>query len=185
MEDERIVTLFFQRSEQAIAELSRKYGGTCRRIVGRVLNIAEDAEECVNDTWLAVWNTVPPASPDCLAAYVCKIARNQALKKYRYNTAQRRNGHYVKSLSELEECIPARAGGTDSCTEEDLTALIEQFLDSLDKKSRILFLKRYWYAEPIDSIAKEFWMTKNHVSVKLCRVRAKLRTYLEGKGVSL
>lgn len=165
MEDERIVKLFFQRSEQAIAELSRKYGRMCRRIAGHVLNNDEDAEECVNDTWLAVWNNVPPASPDSLAAYVCKIARNQALKRYRYNTAQRR--------------------GTDSCTEKDLTALMEDFLDSLDKRSRILFLKRYWYADPPGSIAKELRMTENHVSVKLCRIRAKLRAYLEEKGVSL
>lgn len=185
MEDEAIIKLFLDRSEQAIEELSRKYGGACRRIAGRMLNSAEDAEECVNDTWLAVWNNVPPASPDSLAAYVCKIVRNQSLKKLRYNTAQRRNSFYDKSLSELEECIPAQAGGTDPCTEEALTVLIEDFLDSLDKKSRIMFLKRYWYAEPIGSIAKEFRMTENHVSVKMCRIRAKLRTYLEEKGVSL
>lgn len=185
MEDERIVKLFFQRSEQAIAELSRKYGRMCRRIAGHVLNNDEDAEECVNDTWLAVWNNVPPASPDSLAAYVCKIARNQALKRYRYNTAQRRNSHYDVSLSELEECIPTQRRGTDSCTEKDLTALMEDFLDSLDKRSRILFLKRYWYADPPGSIAKELRMTENHVSVKLCRIRAKLRAYLEEKGVSL
>lgn len=185
MEDDGIMELLFARSEQAIAELTRKYDRVCRRIAGHILNSAEDAEECVNDTWLAVWNNIPPATPDSLAAYVCKIARNQSLKKYRYNTAKRRNSFYDESLSELEECIPAQTGNTDSCTEEDLTVLIEDFLDSLDHKSRILFLKRYWYAEPVSSIAEEFRMTENHVSVRMCRIRAKLRTYLEKKGVSL
>lgn len=183
MEDGRIIELFFSRSEQAVVELSYKYGEICRRIAYNILCNPEDAEECVNDTFLGAWSSIPPQKPNPLSTYVCKIARNIALKRHRYNTAKKRNGIYDVSLSELKECIPAATQNAVSCTEEDLTEIIENFLDSLDKRSRILFVKRYWYAESVKTIAEEFDMTENHVAVKLLRIRGKLKTYLEKKGI--
>lgn len=183
MEDGRIIELFFSRSEKAVAELSNKYGAICRRIAFNIVNNREDAEECVNDAYLGMWNSIPPQKPNPLSTYVCKITRNIALKRRRYNTAEKRNSFYDVSLSELEECIPSAAQDAVSCTEEELTKLMEYFLDSLDKKSRILFVKRYWFAESIKTIAEEFHMTENYVSVKLLRIRGKLKTYLEKKGV--
>lgn len=185
MEDSKIIELFFSRSEQAITELAYKYGGACKKIAFNILRNTEDAEECVNDAYLGAWNSIPPQEPNPLITYICKITRNLALKKYRYNTAQRRNGFYDMPLSELEECIPFDTGNSNPCTEDDLTEIIEDFLDTLDKKSRMMFVKRYWYAEPVKSIAEEFRMTENHISVKLLRIRNKMKEYLEKKGVVL
>lgn len=185
MEDSRIIELFFSRSEQAISELAYKYGKVCRKIAVNILNNVEDAEECVNDAYLGAWNSIPPQKPNPLVTYICKITRNVALKKYRYNTAKRRNGYYDISLSELEECIPSARQDTASCTGEELTKVIENFLNTLDKKSRVMFVKRYWYAESVKEIAEEFGVTENSISVKLLRIREKLRKYLIREGVIL
>ena len=183
MEDEQIIKLYLKRSEKALEETQNKYGPYCYRIAKNIFTVREDAEECVNDTYMGTWNSIPPQKPIPLSTYVCKIARNIALKRYRYNTAKKRNSFYDISLSELEDCIPSAAQNTVSSTEEDLTEIIEHFLDSLDKKSRIMFVKRYWYAESIAAIATEFDMTENHVAVRLLRTRNKMKTYLEKKGV--
>ncbi len=185
MEDSKIIELFFSRSEQAIAELAHKYGGVCRKIAFNILRNMEDAEECVNDACLGAWNSIPPQDPKPLITYICKITRNLALKRYRYNTAERRNSFYDMSLSELEECIPSNSENADLCTEDNLTEMIENFLDTLDKKSRMMFVKRYWYAQSVKSIAAEFGMTANHISVKLSRIRNKMRVYLEKEGIVL
>lgn len=185
MEDSKIIALFFSRSEQAIAELAQKYGGICKKIAFNILGNSRDAEECVNDAYLGAWNSIPPQEPKPLITYICKITRNLALKRYRYNTAQRRNSFYDQSLSELEECIPSSEKHLEGCTEHDLTRLLNGFLNSLDEKSRVMFVKRYWYAEPVKSIAEELEMTENHVSVKLSRIRNKMRVYLEERGVVL
>lgn len=185
MEDSRIIELFFLRSEQAISELTKKYGRICKKIAYGILNNHEDAEECVNDTYLGVWNSIPPQTPNPLVTYVCKIARNISLKKYRYNTAQKRNSYYEVALSELEECILVTSKEAYRCKEEELTHLLESFLDSLDRKSRIMFVKRYWYAESVKEIAVEFGITENHVAVKLLRIRNNMKTYLEKKGFKL
>lgn len=185
MKDGEIIELFFLRSERAISELDLKYGRICRRIAFNILNNLEDAEECTNDTYLGIWNSIPPESPDPLAAYVFKTAKNSALKKYRYNTAKKRNSHYDISLSELEDYIPVAEMKARTCSEEELKEALESFLDSLDKKSRVMFVKRYWYSEPVKDIAEEFGITENHAAVKLSRIRNKLKAYLEKKGVML
>lgn len=185
MDDSSIIALFFSRSERAIAEVSHKYGGICRKIAFNILNNFEDVEECVNDTYLGVWNSIPPQKPNPLVTYICKITRNTALKKYQYNTTKKRNSSYDISFSELEECIPCVQQGRDLCTEENLTEIIENFLETLDKKSRVMFVKRYWYAQPIKELAVEFGMTENYVAVKLLRIRQKLKKYLEKEGIVL
>lgn len=185
MEDQEIIALFGSRSEQAIVELSHKYGEICKKISFNILNDVRDVEECLNDTWLGVWNSIPPNNPDSLTAYICRMIRNISLKKFRYNTAQKRNSYYDASLSELEQCIPVKSKEIEKFTEEDLSLLIEQFLDSLDKPNRVMFMKRYWFAETMPDIAKEFGISENHAAVKMLRIRNKMKKFLEREGIVL
>lgn len=185
MEDNEIIELFFQRSERAIEEVSKKYGGILNKIARNILNNPEDVKECVNDAYLGIWNSIPPNRPKSLITYICKIVRNLSLKKYRYNTAQKRGGYCDISFDELEECISTTTGGLDECTKEELVRVLEVFLDSLDKKSRIMFMKRYWFADSLSEIAKDFEMRENAVSVKLLRIRKKMKEYLEKEGISI
>lgn len=180
MKDKDIIELFFASSEQAIPVLQDTYGHLCMKIIYQILNDFEDTNECVNDVWLAVWNKIPPERPDSLKAYVCRIARNLALKKLDYNTADKRRGETVSLMEELETCVPDSGSEYEQV---ELVEIINQFLGQLDKESRVIFLKRYWYAEPLESIAKEFGYSKNHVSVKLTRIRKRLKRYLENEGI--
>ena len=199
MEDTAIIRLFQERSQQAIAELSQKYGKLCQSLSRRILNNEEDAKECVNDTWLGVWNSIPPQTPNPLVSYVCRITRNLSVKRLRHNMAAKRNSYYDVSLAELEECIPA-AQEQEPWEEQEVTNLeddqdtvydiemqnaLERFLRELDTGSRVMFVKRYWYAESVAQIAETFGMKENSVSVKLMRLRKKLRKKLEKEGVVL
>ena len=168
MEDTAIIRLFQERSQQAIAELSQKYGKLCQSLSRRILNNEEDAKECVNDTWLGVWNSIPPQTPNPLVSYVCRITRNLSVKRLRHNMAAKRNSYYDVSLAELEEW--------------EVTKGLERFLRELDTGSRVMFVKRYWYAESVAQIAETFGMKENSVSVKLMRLRKKLRKKLEKEG---
>lgn len=186
MEDNEIIELFFSRSEQAIVELSCKYGLLCKKVSFNILKNMQDVEECLNDTYLGVWNAIPPNRPDSLVTYVCKIVRNLSLKRLRYNTAQKRNNYYDLSLSELEECFLIDSSNHQASYDtEQLTMVIEKFLDSLDQKSRVMFIKRYWYLDSISSIAKEFEMKENNVTVKLLRIKNKMKKFLEKEKVRL
>ena len=176
MEDTAIIRLFQERSQQAIAELSQKYGKLCQSLSRRILDNEEDAKECVNDTWLGVWNP--------LVSYVCRITRNLSVKRLRHNMAAKRNSYYDVSLAELEECIPA-AREQEPWEEQEVTKVLERFLRELDTGSRVMFVKRYWYAESVAQIAETFGMKENSVSVKLMRLRKKLRKKLEKEGVVL
>ena len=144
MEDTAIIRLFQERSQQAIAELSQKYGKLCQSLSRRILNNEEDAKECVNDTWLGVWNSIPPQTPNPLVSYVCRITRNLSVKRLRHNMAAKRNSYYDVSLAELEECIPA-AQEQEPWEEQEVTKVLERFLRELDTGSRVMFVKRYWY----------------------------------------
>ena len=184
MEDTAIIRLFQERSQQAIAELSQKYGKLCQSLSRRILNNEEDAKECVNDTWLGVWNSIPPQTPNLLVSYVCRITRNLSVKRLRHNMAAKRNSYYDVSLAELEECIPA-AQEQEPWEEQEVTKVLERFLRELDTGSRVMFVKRYWYTESVAQIAETFGMKENSVSVKLMRLRKKLRKKLEKEGVVL
>lgn len=185
MDDSRIVELFLERSEQAIAELSQKYGSACSKIAENILNSREDAEECVNDAYLAVWNTVPPQRPDPLASYVFRIVRNLALNKYHANTAQKRNSRYDVALEELEDCFPSAASVEEEIEADEAAESINRFLKTLDPQSRILFVRRYWYSDSIEDLAGSVQKSKNYVSVRLSRIRKSLREYLAREGISL
>lgn len=182
MEDSRIIELFFARSEQAITELSLKYGKLLLHIAHNILGDREDAAECVNDTYLGVWNSIPPNRPDPFIAYICRIARNQALKKYRSRTADKRKSSLALSFEELEgtlSCISAE----DMWTAKETGAEINRFLETLDKESRVMFVRRYYFSDSVGNIARIFSMTENHVSVKLSRMRKQLKKYLAEKGI--
>ena len=145
MEDSRIIDLFFERSEQAITELSKKYGAVCGRVASNILNDRLDTEECVNDAYLAVWNTIPPQRPASLSGYVCRIVRNLALKKYHFNTAQKRNSTYDVALDEIQNCFSSESLVEEETELKDLSKAIDSFLEALDKQSRILFVRRYFF----------------------------------------
>ena len=136
MEDQQIIRLFFERSEQAITELSRKYGALCFQIADNILDDPQDAEECVNDAWLGAWNSIPPQRPDPLRAYICRIVRNLSLKKLRANSALKRSSRFEVSLSELEDCISAHSLDEQLAAGE-LSAQINAFLAALRRDDRV------------------------------------------------
>ena len=177
MDDKQIIKLFFERSDQAITELSKKYGKLCFKIANNILDDPQDAEECVNDAYLGVWNSIPPRDPDPLRPYLCRIVRNLSLKKLRANSAMKRDSSYEISLSELEDCIPDDSSYDDLSVKE-LTAQINEFLSSLERDDRVMFVKRYWFSEPLSEIARTFGITQHNASVKLSRIRRKLRKFL-------
>ena len=185
MDDGKLIDLFFERSEQAIAELSRKYGNLCNRIAQNILNNRQDSEECVNDAYLAVWNTVPPQRPEPLAGYLSRIVKNLALKKYHENTAQKRNSTYDIALDEIADCFPSSASVEDELEAKETAKLIDRFLETLPEADRIMFVRRYWYADTTEDIANMFGKTGHYVSVRLSRVRKSLRKYLIREGVDL
>ena len=183
LEDRAIIALFFERSEQAIAELERKYGAAVRKTASNFLSSRQDVEECANDTYLGVWNSIPPQNPDSLIAYVCSIARKLALWKYHSNTAQKRNSQYDLVLDELEECIPASVNVETDYEEKELSAAIVRFLDSLGYEDRFCFVRRYGYGASVSEIADVTGGSSHRISVRLSRVREKLRRYLKKEGL--
>ncbi len=184
MDDSAIIDLFNMRSEQAITELSNKYGKVCNRIACNILHNKEDAEECVNDAYFVAWNNIPPHNPKPLITYICKIVRNCSLKKYRYNRAQKRNSLFDVVLDEVAECIPSDDNYVH-VEDDELTRHLQAFLSMQSRENRVIFIKRYWYAESIKTIAETIGMTENAVSVKIFRTRQKLKEYLEREGVTL
>lgn len=185
MEDSKIIELFFARSEQAIVELSDKYGHILSIAANNILNNKSDSEECVNDAYLAVWNTVPPQKPDPLLSYVCRIVRNLAVKKYHFNTAQKRNSIYDTALDEISDCFPSDSSVEDEIEAGEIAKAIDSFLDSMDKQSRILFVRRYYYSDSIEELAKMFNKSRHNISVRLSRMRKGLKKHLIKEGLLL
>ena len=182
MDDSKIIALLFARSEQAIDALADKYGKLCYKIADNVLGNSQDAEECVNDTYLAAWNTIPPQKPNPLRTYLCKLTRNISVTRYHSNTAQKRNSHYDLALDELESCLCSNNTTESQVLAKELSHLLDRFLSDLDCHSRVMFIRRYWYAESVNQIAKDFAMRPNSVSVQLSRIRGKLRKFLTKEG---
>lgn len=185
MDDEKIIALFCERSEQAISELSKKYGAVCTKIAKNILGDSQDAEECVNDAYLGVWNTIPPNKPEALLTYICRIVRNISIAKYHKNNAQKRKSNYDLVLDELEGCFESAENVEDELTADELSRLIDRFLDGLSRESRVLFIRRYWYSDSIKAISERMNMSENNVSVRLSRIRTKLQQYLKKEGYEL
>lgn len=185
MDDQEIIALFYARSERAIAELSAKYGGVCTQISRNILSNPLDAVECVNDAYLGVWNTIPPQRPDPLLTYVCRIMRNLSIKKYHANTAVKRNSSYDAALEELAACVPAAATVEGEYAAKELAAALDRFLATLDREGRVMFVRRYWYADSPTDIGARFRCSGHTVSVRLSRIREKLRKFLEKEGFTV
>ncbi len=185
LDDSKIIELFYERSEQAIIELSKKYGSICTKVAGNILKDRRDAEECVNDAYLGAWNTIPPRHPSPLLSYVCRIVRNLAINRYHANTALKRNSIYDIALDELENCFPASTSVEEEFYANEVARIIDRFLETLNPESRIMFVRRYWYADSITDLAKLFHTSNHNISVRLSRTREKLRKYLIREGVSL
>lgn len=183
MEDSEIIKLFNERSEQGVIELSKKYGRLFGQIAHNVLQDESDAEECVSDAILDAWNQIPPEEPVSLCSFVCSIVRRKAINRYTSNTRQKRNSSYDVALHELDECIENGESVEKTVEEKELSNVIDNFLASLDKASRVMFVSRYWYSEPVNAIAKKMNKTPEYVSVRLARIRNKFRKYLIDKEV--
>ena len=186
MEDSKIIELYWARKKSAITETASKYGGLCRSIAFNILGSPEDSEECVNDTWLGAWNTIPPPRPVRLSAYLGKITRSLSFDRWRAGrTAKRGGGETALVLEELAECVSGRETAEDSFTRHELISAINGFLSSLPQTKRDLFLLRYWYVRPVGELAERFGMTPDNVSVTLSRLRRKLRDDLTKRGFDL
>lgn len=183
MEDSQIIALLFERSERAIDELEQKYGKAVMKTATNILRSRPDAEECANDTWLAVWDSIPPHRPDPLASYVCRIARNTAVSKLRSETAQKRNGSLDLVLDELEDCIPSAADVEADYDYKETVEAVNRFLAALDYDDRFLFVRRYWYADSVREIAAAMHQKESRVSLRLFRLREKLRKTLIKEGL--
>ncbi len=185
MQDNKLVELYFQRSEQAIAETADKYGKYCLYIAGNILCSREDSEETVNDAYAALWKTIPPQKPENLKAYLARTVHNLALDRIRKQNADMRGGGVAAEV--LEELKEASTGSTPD-TELDsklLGDLINRFIGQLEKKQRIIFIKRYWFMCSSKQISKECCVSVSDVNTTLHRTRLKLKEYLEQEGFSV
>ena len=182
MEDPQIIELYFARDEQAIRETDAKYGKLCHRIAYNILNSHEDAEECVNDTLAGLWNAIPPARPDRFMSFVCKIARNLALKRLEFLTREKRSQGVQVSLDELEEVLPDDRIPPET-RDEEIGKRISEFLREQKEDVRNVFIRRYYYFDPIGEIAKRYAFTESKVKNMLFHTRNKLKAYLIEKGI--
>lgn len=183
MEDKRIIELYWQRDESAIRETDIRYGAYCYAIANNILHSREDSEECVNDTWMQTWNTIPPKRPERLQLFLARITRNLSFNKYKAMAAKKRgSGEIALVLDELEECIAAASDTESTCLAAELGREISAFVRSLPEREGNLFIRRYFFTEPITVIAKHYALTENTVCVSLSRTRKKLRTHLEKEG---
>ncbi len=186
MNDKDIVRLYFNRDQRALSATAKKYGNYCTAIARNILESREDAEECVNDTYLSAWDAIPPNRPEILSAFLGKITRNLAFNKYKYNRAAKRgSGETAAVLEELAECVSGLEDVEQEIDRRELIAAINSFLDTLSPQKRNLFICRYWYSDSVSNIAKRHGITESNVSVTLNRVRSKLKEYLTERGYVL
>ena len=186
MDDQKIISLFWMRSEDAIAAASEQYGAYCRSIAHRILQNEADVEECLNDTWMGAWNAIPPCRPNSLSVFLGKMTRNFALNRVKYETAQKRGeGETALVLSELEDCIPSENGVEEQFDEMLLIGAIEDFLRKQTKEKRQIFVQRYWFMMPVKEIANTYGMREGKIHSMLFRMRNELKLYLEKEGIQV
>ena len=178
IDDEKIIEMFFERSEQAIRELDIKYGAVCRSLSYNIVNNRQDAEECVNDAYLGAWNAIPPVRPNPLLSYIVKIVRNISLKIYWRKEAAKRSGHYTIALEEIEGYIADQKTAEDEIEAGELARIIGEFLDTLTLENRVIFMRRYWFADSYKDIAEFMGLSEKNISVRLTRIREKMKQYL-------
>ena len=186
MNDNEIIALFFARKENAISAAAEKYGRYCHTIAHNILSSRPDAEECVNDTYLNAWNSIPPHQPERLAPFIGRIARNLALNRYKSNHAQKRSGDsFAVSLDELDECIPSVERTEDTVMSDVTGKHISNFLRKEPRNARSVFVCRYFYGEAVKNIAERFGYSDSKVKSMLQRTRNRLRDYLQKEGITV
>lgn len=180
MKDTEIIERYWQRDEAAIARTSEKYGSYCYSVANNILHNREDSLECLNDTWLRAWNSIPPHKPKNLKIFLAKIVRNLAFNKFEERNAKKRGGgEIVFVLDELEECIPNPHDVESEISIKELEKSIDSFVRGLSRRDANLFIRRYFFTEPIKAVAERYGLSENNVTVLLSRIRRKLRKYLE------
>lgn len=186
MNDSQIVALFLDRDQRAIEETAEKYGKYCYAIAYNILQNHEDAQEAVSDTYLGAWATIPPHKPVKLNTFLGKIARRTALKRWEKNCAQKRGGGEVElALEELSEYVSGGQMPESAIESQELTRILNEFLEKLPKEERQVFVCRYWYLDPIADIAKRFGFSQSKIKSMLARTRMKLRSTLSKEGITL
>lgn len=185
MEDSQIISLYIGRDEAAISETASKYGAFCHGVALNILSIHADADECVNDTYLRAWNSIPPQRPARLGAWLGRVVRNIALDLWKKNHRQKRYAGMEQLLNELEDCIPSPVTVESEITEQELTGIINSWLASLPQEDRILFMRRYWNGEAVAVLAQENGMSPANMAKRMYRLRQNLKTRLEMEGYSL
>lgn len=184
MEDQQIIQLFWDRNNGAIPAAQEKYGASLLRLAERLLGSREDAEECVNDTYLNTWNAIPPERPDRLFAYLARVCRNLAFDRLDWKNARKRQADIITLSAELETCIPdrRREAAVDG---REIGAALTAFLRELPEEQRLVFLRRYWYGDPIRDIAQRYGFSESKVKTTLLRTRTRLRKHLEKEGITV
>lgn len=185
MEDLQIIELYFERNETAIAETAAKYGHFCRNIALNILSIDEDAEECVNDTYLQAWNSIPPQRPNKFRAWLGRVVRNITINLWRKNHCQKRYAGMEQILDELEDCIPSPETVELQIEEKELTQVINAWLTSLCRDDRVLFVRRYWNGETVNELAEEIGTGSKKLARRMYSLRQKLKAVLEKEGYLL
>lgn len=184
MEDLRIIELYNQRNEKAIEETSAKYGAYCFSIANNILSDARDSEECVNDTWMKAWNTIPPQKPNSLKLFLAKITRNLSIDRYRSAGRQKRRGEITAALEEISSFVPSE-DVTDEMERQEFTRVLNSFLESLAPRDCSVFVRRYFFVEEVGVIAAKYGLSEGNVFKILSRTRGKLKDYLEKEGYSI
>ena len=185
MNDSEIIALYWGRSEAALEETEKKYGKLCKRIAMNILQNSQDVDECINDTYLGAWNSIPPQRPAVLSAYLCRITRNSALKKYHYNNSKKRCTQVEISLTEIEDCISLVEGEAHLYETEFVAKAISTFLRTLNYESRNIFMRKYWFFDSVSDIANRFSISESKVKSILFRTRSKLKDFLMKEEISI
>ena len=183
MTDKKIIEMLFSRDQNALSAVEHKYGGYCRTVAMNILDDERDAEECINDTLLAVWERIPPNRPDDLGGYVARIIRNIAVDRSRINGADKRDGCTVELTKELEECISTGQSAEDKILSKEIDNALERFFKTLSSKERDIFLSRYFGAYSLCDISETYGISVDYARILLSRTRKKLNNYLKKEGL--
>jgi len=185
MDDLTIIELYFARDEKAIKETDTKYGKLCSSVANNILSNDEDSAECVNDTYLSVWNTIPPTRPSNFSAFICRITKNISLKRLDFNKARKRTPNAIISFSELEEILSNENIPRPEISTGEVSKLISEFLWKEKEDARNVFIRKYWFFDSISDIATRYSFTESKVKNMLYHTRNKLREYLKKEGIEL
>jgi RNA polymerase sigma-70 factor (ECF subfamily) len=186
MDDKQIIELYLARSDDAISVTAAKYSPYCMKIAFNILRNHEDSEECVNDTWLRTWNSIPPNIPRVLSTFIGRITRNLAIDRYRYLTSSKHGGSDIPLiLDELSECLFGIDNIERTIDSSDITEALNSFLETLSQKQRIVFVRRYWYSWSVSEISSQMSISETNVTTMLMRIRKKLKSHLNSKEITI